>query len=367
MLSSLPQTNDKPTVSVVHGGSQLGPIAVDAYNAELRDDEGFIGDRASNRAFRAIIEELRERLRDVSEDPLGETPTKELSKKKLDKLLLEGDPEPAGVIQGAIESFSSELTTVVTRFLKVKEWRPTQRIVVGGGLRASRVGELVIGRSSVLLKSAGHGIDLVPIHHHPDEAGLIGAAYLAPPWVLSGQGGLLAIDIGGSNVRTGIVELHPRKTPDLAKSVVAEMELWRYADETPKLTREKALAGIGEMLARLVRWAEKHDLPLAPFIGIACPGVITEDGQIERGGQNLPGNWESSRFNLPQAIRALIPKIGGAESIVVMHNDAVVQGLSQAPFCEDVVHWGVLTIGTGLGNAKFTNRREGPTDAKKVE
>jgi hypothetical protein len=39
-----------------------------------------------------------------------------------------------------------------------------------------------------------------------------------------------------------------------------------------------------------------------------------------------------------------------------MHNDAVVQGLSELPFMQDVRHWGVLTIGTGLGNAHFTNR-----------
>ena len=39
-----------------------------------------------------------------------------------------------------------------------------------------------------------------------------------------------------------------------------------------------------------------------------------------------------------------------------MHNDAVVQGLSQVPFMQDVERWGVLTIGTGLGNARFTNR-----------
>jgi len=38
-----------------------------------------------------------------------------------------------------------------------------------------------------------------------------------------------------------------------------------------------------------------------------------------------------------------------------MHNDAVVQGLSELPFMRDVSHWGVLTIGTGLGNASFTN------------
>ena len=39
-----------------------------------------------------------------------------------------------------------------------------------------------------------------------------------------------------------------------------------------------------------------------------------------------------------------------------MHNDAVVQGLSEVPSMADVERWGVLTIGTGLGNARFTNR-----------
>jgi hypothetical protein len=33
-----------------------------------------------------------------------------------------------------------------------------------------------------------------------------------------------------------------------------------------------------------------------------------------------------------------------------------VQGLSQVPWMGDVARWGVLTIGTGLGNARFTNR-----------
>jgi hypothetical protein len=35
----------------------------------------------------------------------------------------------------------------------------------------------------------------------------------------------------------------------------------------------------------------------------------------------------------------------------------VAQGLSEVPFMQDVERWGVLTIGTGLGNARFTNRR----------
>jgi len=36
----------------------------------------------------------------------------------------------------------------------------------------------------------------------------------------------------------------------------------------------------------------------------------------------------------------------------------VVQGLAEVPFMQDVERWGVLTIGTGLGNARFTNRRK---------
>lgn len=51
-----------------------------------------------------------------------------------------------------------------------------------------------------------------------------------------------------------------------------------------------------------------------------------------------------------------IPKIGDDETAIVLHNDAVVQGLSEVPFMQDVDRWGVITIGTGLGNARFTNR-----------
>jgi hypothetical protein len=51
-----------------------------------------------------------------------------------------------------------------------------------------------------------------------------------------------------------------------------------------------------------------------------------------------------------------IPRIGDFDTAIVMHNDAVVQGLSEVPFMQDVDKWGVFTIGTGLGNALFTNR-----------
>ena len=54
----------------------------------------------------------------------------------------------------------------------------------------------------------------------------------------------------------------------------------------------------------------------------------------------------------------MLPKIDGDTPLVVMHNDAVVQGLSELPYVKQRTHWGVLTIGTGLGNARFTNRKD---------
>ena len=53
-----------------------------------------------------------------------------------------------------------------------------------------------------------------------------------------------------------------------------------------------------------------------------------------------------------------LPRLEGHEPVVIMHNDAVIQGLSEVPNMKNVHHWGVLTIGTGLGNARYTNRED---------
>ncbi len=337
-----------------NGTAQLTSVIVDTYNAELRDKEGFVGDRASGRAFRAILEDLREPMRKTGDDPIGDAPSDDISKKKLDRMVAEGDPEAAGVVLGAIEEFAQEFATVIRRFLRLKEWRGTERIVVGGGLRASRTGELAIGRTAVILKAAEHDIELQPIRSHPDEAGLLGCVHLAPSWIFKGHDGILAVDIGGSNIRAGIVGTNTRKAPDLSKSTVVASELWRHADDNPG--RETAVERLIEMLRSMIGRAEKESMQIAPFIGIGCPGLIREDGSIEKGGQNLPGNWEHKNFNLPRSLREAISRIDGHDVVVLMHNDAVVQGLSEAPFMRDVKHWGVMTIGTGLGNARFTNR-----------
>jgi hypothetical protein len=271
-------------------------------------------------------------------------------------VLTDGDAEAAGIIQGTIEEFAQEFATVIRRFLKLKEWKDTERIVVGGGLRQSRIGELAIGRTAIVLKADGHAIDLQPIQHPSDHAGLIGCVHLVPAWILSGHDSILAVDIGGSNIRSGVIELRAKKKPDLSEADVALFELWRHREDAPK--REDAVARLIDMLTDLIKRAQKDGHKLAPFIGIGCPGVIRQDGSIERGGQNLPGNWEAKTFNLPQLLREAIPRIGDHDTVVVMHNDAVVQGLSELPRMQDVSRWGVLTIGTGLGNAHFTNREQ---------
>jgi len=348
------QSTTLPNVAT-HGATRLPTVDLDSYNVELKDDEGFIGDRASKGAFRDLIENWRKPLRKAGNDPFGDEPSEDISKKKLDALLTEGDPEAAGILQGAIEDFSQELALVIRRFLKLKAWRDTERIVVGGGFRASRVGELAIGRAAVILKADKVPIDLVPIRHDPDEAGLIGAAHLAPRWMFEAHDAILAVDIGGTNIRAGVILLNLKKAPDLSKVAVWKFELWRHGDEK-NIKREDAVDELVEMLKGLITRTGKEGLRLAPFIGIGCPGIIEADGTIDRGAQNLPGNWEGSRFNLPLTLHKAIPTIGEHETAILLHNDAVVQGLSQAPFMTDVEHWGALTIGTGLGNARFTNR-----------
>jgi predicted NBD/HSP70 family sugar kinase len=336
-----------------HGGAQLPLVHVDTYNEEMREARSFVGDRASKKAFSEILETWRKRLRRHGDDPLGPDP--EVKKKKLDKLLAEGNVEEAGLVESVIEDFAQQFAQVVERFLRVKSWRGTGCILVGGGLSGSRVGELAIARAAAMLKAKGRDVELKPIRYNPDEAGLIGGVYLAPSWVLRGHDAMLAVDIGGSNIRAGTVEFKFKKASDQAKCAVADFELWRYAELKEQPSRDEAVEHVAEMLRTLADRAVKSKLKLAPFVGIGCPGLIRADGSIERGAQNLPGNWESQRFNLPRQLHELMPRIGEHGSMFVMHNDAVVQGLSEAPFMRKVKHWGVLTIGTGLGNARFTS------------
>ncbi|WP_439575317.1 ROK family protein [Phreatobacter sp.] len=343
-----------PDPMIRQGVLNLHAVHVTSYNLELRDEDGFIGDKASRGAFSEGLDAWRRRLRKIDADPIGDVGTEDLSKSQIDKLMESDDVEAAALIHGAIEAFSQDLAEVIRRYRRTKGWKPVERIVAGGGFRESRVGELAFARTALLLKADGIDIDIVPISSHPDEAGLIGSAYLVPHPILAGHDALLAVDIGGTNIRAGIVRYKMKKDTASLKAKVCHSELWRHADDAPSRTEAvKTLAG---MLEDLIARAKKKELKLCPAIGIACPGMIGEDGAIHSGGQNLPGgNWESEHFNLPAALEKAVPEIDGQQTVVVMHNDAVVQGLSELPAMKDVDHWAVLTIGTGLGNASFRN------------
>jgi predicted NBD/HSP70 family sugar kinase len=213
------QTADLPALAV-HGGTHLPSVEVDSYNLETRDNGGFVGDRITRAAFRDFIDDLRKVLRKHGEDPLGDEPSEELSKKTLDKLLAAGEPEAASIVQGAVEDFAHELALVIRRFLKLKAWHRTERIAVSGGFRASRVGERVIARADVILKSDSLNVELTAVRHDPDAAGLIGAAHLVPSWVFKGHEAILAVDLGGSNFRVGLIDLNLKRASNLSKASV---------------------------------------------------------------------------------------------------------------------------------------------------
>jgi len=354
---------NKPAPLMAHGAGRLPAVEVDCYNLGLKDNGGFLGDRARKQAFTEILDRLRKPLRKIDADPFDDVPTAEISKKELDAAIGSEHPDAIGLMQGAIEEYAQELAFVAGKFLKSKNWRGTERIVIGGGMSESKYGQLAVARAGVLLKADGAKIDLQPIRNHPDEAGLIGAVHLAPPWIFEAHDSILAVDIGGTNIRAGVLDLNLKKARDLSKVSVWKRELWRHADDKP--SRTETIRNLGELLTKLIRQAEKEGFKLAPFIGIGCPGQIEADGSISDGAQNLPGNWESERFHLPQALIEAIPTIGDHETVVLMHNDAVVQGLSELPFMRDVKRWAVLTVGTGLGNASYVNRKPAPKEGKK--
>ena len=337
-----------------HGASALPDVLVESYNVELREKRRFVGDRANKKAFAALVEKWRKLVENKSDEKLRELSFKKLNKKKLEQILLEGDADAAGVVQAAIDDFAERLAGVIERYLEQPDWKKTELIFIGGGMSGSRIGELAVGRAQAVLYERKISLKLEVIDSDPDEAGLTGAAFLAPSWIFKGYDAILAADVGGTNMRAGVVELRRSKKGIIEKVKVARSSIWEHAEDDPE--RAEAVDRLLGMFGKLVRWSRKNKIRLAPFVGIGCPGRIRMDGAIDRGAQNLPGNWEADRFNLPALVSEGITVVPGQRTAVVMHNDAVVQGLSELPRIGKTRHWAALTIGTGLGNAKFRMR-----------
>ena len=337
-----------------HGDMRLASVVIEGYSLELHDGDGYVGDVASRTAFRHMLDAWRKLFTSMAgKDPMGHKPTRELSKHKLDALL-EKDGVAAQAIAAATEDYALQLASVVKRFLKHPTWRGVERIIIGGGFHQSEVGSQAIDRTREVLKAEKVKVELRTLRHHADDGGLIGWVHLAPPALLQSYDAILAVDIGGTNVRCGIVQTHLHRAPDMSLAEVVRREKWAHADDEPR--RDELVEGIAKMLEDLIEHAKKKKIRLAPYIGVACPGLVVEDGSLAGGTQNLPGNWESTRFHLPRDLCERLPHIGDGRTQVCLHNDAVVQGLSEMPFMQDVQRWAVLTVGTGLGNASYTNR-----------
>jgi predicted NBD/HSP70 family sugar kinase len=339
--------------SAVHGAAALPTVDVVGYNIDIRSRGELLNDRVRRDSFIHALDAARAEAGRDGPDPFGDRPSVEIDGKELDRLLSAGRSGGRAVLEAAMNAFAADLAEVLARFLRTKTWRGVERVVIGGGFREGRVGERCIGRAARILARKGIDIDLGPVRHHPHDAGLVGAAHLLPSWMLKGHAGMLAVDIGGTNLRVGVLRLGIERAPDLAAVRVWRSDVWRHADDDP--SRSQTVAGMLETLRELARRAAERRISLAPVIGIGCPGVIERNGSIASGAMNLPGDWESARFNLPSIVEAEVGRIGGHRPLVVLHNDAVVQGLSQRPWMKRFRRWGILTIGTGLGNVAFEN------------
>jgi hypothetical protein len=336
-----------------HGARLFPGLRLDACSLDLPEGARQVGDRASHQAFDRILAGWRRRARRRGADPFGPEPDEAPARETLDATLAAGRPEAASILQGAIEDYAGALADVVRRFMLLPAWAGTQRVVVGGGLRAARTGEIAIGRAAALLRAEGLDLRLTPIRHHPDEAGLVGAAHLLQRRVLEGSDAVLTADLGGTSFRAGVVLPRLGVAPDLAAAGVWRSRIWRHAEE--RVDRAAAIGQLAGLLGDLAGEAAAAGLSLAPVVAVGVPGVVDPEGQILRGAENLPGAWQAEGFRPAEALARLLPLGGGGHPLVVLHNDAVAQGLSEAPLLRDVARWGVLTVGTGLGNARFTN------------
>ena len=91
---------------------------------------------------------------------------------------------------------------------------------------------------------------------------------------------ILAVDIGGTNIRAGIVALNLKKAADLSEAAVWKFELWRHRDEKNSSATRRS-SGWSTCCKDSSR-RQQGGLKLAPFIGIGCPGIIHADGSIDR-------------------------------------------------------------------------------------
>ena len=82
-------------------------------------------------------------------------------------MLTEGEPEAAGMVQSAVEEFAQQLAQVIRRFLRLKAWRDTECLVIGGGFSGKPRRRAGGRRAGLLLKADDIPVDLELIRTIP--------------------------------------------------------------------------------------------------------------------------------------------------------------------------------------------------------
>ena len=145
---------------------------------------------------------------------------------------------------------------------------------------------------------------------------------------------VLGIDIGGSGIKGAIVNV---KT--------GEMTTERHRIPTPEPSTPKAVANTIKQIADFFDWKGS--------IGVGFPGVIQHG--VVKTAANMDDGW------LNVDLVKLLEKTTGSKNVVV--NDADAAGMAEMKFGAGRENKGVvimLTIGTGIGCALFTQKKLAP-------
>ncbi len=150
----------------------------------------------------------------------------------------------------------------------------------------------------------------------------------------------IGIDIGGSGIKAGAVDL---RTGQLAS------ERLRMATPKPS-TPEAVVAASRRLVARIARAMPEAADPASVPVGIGIPSVVL-DG-ITRSAANIDPGWIDypATFEFGRAL---------GRSVTVV-NDADAAGVAEMHFGAGVGKMGsvfLLTLGTGLGSALFSDGR----------
>lgn len=326
-------------------------VAVRCYSVGLADPEHrdgtiFLGDRARAAALYAILEEQRRLACTRIDARWHRGLAGPIDADAVDSWLRSGETPVRDVILEAACLFGCRLSRVMRGFLATAPWQGVERIVVGGGLAGRQVGRIAISVARGLMAAESPAVDVVGIALDPDEAALVGSIWLVDPALLAGCETMLAVDLGGTKVRVGLLELAQLADGRVG---VRDKQVWRHT-ETVR-TRDGLIDGLAEMIDETrgepaARASGRHRLSGPHRARWRHPGRHPEPS----------GRLVGPGFNLLQALQTRLFKANGGSFDVDLHNDAVAQGLSALPAMRDVRTWAVVTTGTGLGNAVFENK-----------